>query len=327
MRASAAFGNTTCRDVDPSNGDPYEFAYVQPCPSSGSVPVSLDTTQIGEDVYHRVRVELIDAAGNSLVLADRFVGVDNEPLPAGFFDPATRRFLNPAFSMGAARRVNGVGGAAGGALRLYFAASLPHAKANRSRIIAFGARPTIRGQLKDAAGKPLAGAQVWVATQTEGGEWRITGEPLTTGQNGVITTQLAGGLPSRTVNLIYFPYSDSHEQTVGRPLTLKVRAGAVLRTDRQVLRNGERLTFVGRIRGPIPAGGLSVSLQARVGGRYRSFRQLRVTPQSRGRFKTTYRFTATSRTTRYRFRVSVLKQTGMPFENGTSSVRTVLVRP
>ncbi|MEA2358194.1 MAG: hypothetical protein QOI62_1454 [Solirubrobacteraceae bacterium] len=327
VRASGVFGNRTCRDVDSSNADPYEFAYVQPCPTSGSVAVALDTTQVGEDAYHRVQVELVDAAGNSVVLADRYVGVDNQPLPASFFDPSARRFLNPAFSIRAARRVNGLQGGSGANLRLYFPVVHRAARAAGTRIVAFAARATVRGQLTDAGGRPLAGAQVWLATRAEGGEWRIDSEPLITGRTGEINFRLAGRLPSRSVNLVYFPYSDSHEQATGRPLSLKVRAGAVLRTDRHVLRNGQRVTFVGSIRGAMPAGGLSISLQAQVGHRYRSFRQLRVTPQSRGRFKTSYRFTATTRTTRYRFRVSVLKQSGMPFENGTSAVRTVLVRP
>jgi hypothetical protein len=327
VRASSVFGNRTCRDVDPSNSDPYEFGYVQPCPAFGSVAVPLDTTQLGEDAYHRLQVDLLDAAGNSVVLADRYVGVDNEALPAGFFDASTRQFRNPAFRLGAARRVNGARGGSGATLRLYFSVGHRRPRAAGRRIVAFASRPTVRGQLTDAEGQPLVGAQVWLAARTEGGEWRIEGLPLTTGKTGRMIFRLAGGLPSRSVNLVYFPYSDSHEQVIGRPLSLKVRAGAILRTDRDTLRNGQRVKFVGGVRVAIPAGGLSISLQALVGHRYRSFRQLRVTPQSRGRFRTSYRFTATTRTTRYRFRVSVLKQAGMPFANGTSAVRTVLVRP
>jgi hypothetical protein len=325
VRATSVFGNRTCRDVDPSNGDPYEFTDLQPCPSAGSVTLLLDTTQLDEDVYHQVQVELLDAAGNSAILADRTVGVDNQPLPAGFFDPTSRRFLNPLFDIASARRVNGIGGGAGATLRLFF--PNPPGRATIMRTVGFRSRPTIRAHLADALQRPIAHARVWLAARNEGGEWRITGQPLLTSRTGRIGFRLLPGLPSRGVSLVYFPYSDSHEQVVGQPLALKVRAGAVLHIDKRVVRNRQRVIFSGRIEGTIPAGGLSISLQARVGNSYRSFRQLRVTPDSRGRFTTSYRFTATRLTTRYRFRVFVLKQSGMPFENGSSAVRTVLVRP
>jgi hypothetical protein len=112
---------------------------------------------------------------------------------------------------------------------------------------------------------------------------------------------------------------------VGRPVFLKVRAGVTLRTDKRVVRNGERLAFLGRVAGRIPAGGATVALQAKVGHRFRTFRQVRVTSAAAGRFVTRYRFTATTRTTRYRFRALVLKQAGLPYETGTSPVTSVVV--
>jgi hypothetical protein len=50
-----------------------------------------------------------------------------------------------------------------------------------------------------------------------------------------------------------------------------------------------------------------------------------VTFAAAGRFVTRYRFTATTRTTRYRFRALVLKQAGLPYETGTSPVTSVVV--
>jgi hypothetical protein len=127
------------------------------------------------------------------------------------------------------------------------------------------------------------------------------------------------------VNLVYFPFSDTHDQVVGRPVVLKVRAGLSLRTDKRIVRNGQRVTFVGRVAGRIPARGATIALQAKVGHRFRTFRQVRVTRTSGGRFATRYRFTATTRTTRYRFRALLLKQAGLPYETGTSKVTTVVV--
>jgi hypothetical protein len=99
-----------------------------------------------------------------------------------------------------------------------------------------------------------------------------------------------------------------------------------LRTDKRVVHNGQRVTFVGRVRGRIPMRGATLGLQAKVGPRFRTFRQVRVTRTSGGRFSTSYRFTATTRTTRYRFRALLLKQAGLPYESGTSKVTTVIVQ-
>jgi hypothetical protein len=192
--------------------------------------------------------------------------------------------------------------------------------------VAFRSRATIRGLLTDAAGQPIPGAAVWTASRIEGSEWRISGKPHVTSKTGRIGFRLSSELPSRQLNLVYFPFSDSHAQVLGRPVVLKVRAGLTLGTDKRVLRNGQRVTFAGRVAGRIPARGATVALQAKVGDRFRTFRQVRVTGASRGRFATRYRFTATTRTTRYQFRAMVLKQAGLPYETGTSRVTMVVVR-
>jgi hypothetical protein len=323
VRASAPFADAPCQDVDPTNSDPFEFSTTKPCPDAASAAVPLDTEELGEDTYHHVQVDLLDASGNSTLLADRVVGVDNRPSPAGFFDPATRRFLNPAFDIGSMRRLNGVPATADAR----FAVSLPvggHARARRT--VTFGSRPTIRGLLTARAGKPIAGATIWMASRFEDGEWRISGRPRTTSATGRVGFRLPPGLPSRDVNLVYFPYTDSHDATLGRPVALGVRAGMNLRTTKSTVRNGQRVTFVGRVAGHIPARGATIGLQAKVGPRYRTFRQVRVTQGARGRFVTRYRFKSTTSTTRYRFRAIALKQSGLPYETGKSSTVTVLVR-
>jgi hypothetical protein len=336
VRASAGFADAPCTDVDTSDSDPLEFSAAQPCPRTASTTVGLQTAELAEDVYHHIVVQLIDAAGNATALADRIVGVDNAPLPAGFFDPATRRFANPAFDMSTPRMLNGVGAAADARLRVYLPVRRrvhdrrngpPTAtRARGRRTIAFGSRATIRGVLTDASDRPIANAAVWTASRIQGAEWRISGRPRMTSRRGRIGFHLPSNAPSRQVNLVYFPYSDSHDEVVGRPVVLKVRAGVSLRTDRRIVRNGQPVTFLGRVAGPIPAGGATVALQAKVGRRFRTFRQVRVTAASTGRFATRYRFTATTRTTRYRFRAVVLKQAGLPYETGSSRVATVVVQ-
>jgi hypothetical protein len=133
--------------------------------------------------------------------------------------------------------------------------------------------------------------------------------------------------PSREINVVYFPYSDTHDQAVGRPVKLKVRAGVRLAVDRHRLRNGQRLRFSGAVAGPIASGGATVSLQVKVGHRFQTFRSLRVTAGDRGRFSTRYRFTATTRSARYRFRALVSRQRGLPYARGASRPVWVTVRP
>jgi hypothetical protein len=68
-----------------------------------------------------------------------------------------------------------------------------------------------------------------------------------------------------------------------------------------------RQHFHGALPGP-RAGSRSVALQAKVGKKWRTFKQL--TTDSRGRFKGKYKFLSTFGTVRYRFRALVKRQGG-----------------
>ena len=339
--ASSVLGDAPCRDLDPTNGDAFEFATVRPCPTTGSAAVKLDTTRLGEDLRHDIEVQVVDAAGNATVVAERTVGVDNQPPAPGFFDRATRRFQNPVFDIAAARQLNGTGAKSGARLRVYLPDThivrVKHGarkgrrrrvtRAATKRTVRYSARPLLRARLATSAGDAIAGAKVWTATRTEGSDWQITGQPHTTGETGRVAFRLPPHAPSRQINVVYFPYSDSHEQAVGRPVKLNVRCGVRLSVDRVSLRNGQRVRFTGGLEGTVPRGGVTASLQVKLGRHYRTFRQLRLRPSSGGRLRTSYRFTATARPTRYRFRLLILKQAGLHYERGTSPTRTVTVVP
>jgi hypothetical protein len=100
-----------------------------------------------------------------------------------------------------------------------------------------------------------------------------------------------------------------------------------LRVSRRALRNGQRLTFSGKVLGAVPAAGVAVTLQAKVGRHYRSFRQLRASSRTGGRVRTVYRFERTTSTARYRFRLKLVRQAGLPYQGGVSAPVDVLVRP
>ena len=148
-----------------------------------------------------------------------------------------------------------------------------------------------------------------------------------TNSHGAFVYRPAARQSSRRLRAIYFPFSDSHEYANSSALTLNVRAGLTLRVNRHAVHNGDRLIFTGRVLGPVPAAGIAVTLQAKVGRHYRSFRQLRATSRTGGRVRTVYRFERTTRPVRYRFRLKVVRQAGLPFQGGASPVVAVSVRP
>jgi hypothetical protein len=106
-----------------------------------------------------------------------------------------------------------------------------------------------------------------------------------------------------------------------------VRAGVTLHVSDRSLRNRQRLTFTGRVLGQVPDAGVAVTLQAKLGRHYRSFRQLRASSRTGGHFRTVYRFERTTSPARYRFRVKLVRQAGLPYQGGVSSVVSVVVRP
>ena len=76
-----------CVDVNPANGDAYEFAYVQPCRTSASTTAVFDTTQL-PDGPANVRVVVEDAGGNATTIVNRGVTIDNVPPPSVVHAPS-----------------------------------------------------------------------------------------------------------------------------------------------------------------------------------------------------------------------------------------------
>jgi hypothetical protein len=186
-------------------------------------------------------------------------------------------------------------------------------------------RPRIAGRLTTAAGVPIAGARLWVASAVLSSVWQISGKPLTTSLTGRVTGTLPAGSPSRDVRLVYFPYSDSSENVQSPSGRLAVRASTTIQLDRAGYRNGDTVKFSGRITtGPVIRH-KSVYLQVVVRGRWRTFDTTRA--DARGRWKLRYRFTATRRPTVYRFRAVIPAEHAFPWAPGRSRAVRVLVSP
>jgi hypothetical protein len=92
-----------CRDVNPANGDDYEFAYQVPCRLSASFSHTFDTTSLPEGQAN-LRVVVEDAGGNPATVINRDVTIDNVPPPSVVSDPSVE---------GLARRGSGLAAVAG----------------------------------------------------------------------------------------------------------------------------------------------------------------------------------------------------------------------
>jgi hypothetical protein len=76
-----------CADVNPANGDAYEFAFQVPCRTSASVSSTFDTSSLPEGPAN-VRVVVEDAGGNDATVLNRNVTIDNVPPPSLVSDPS-----------------------------------------------------------------------------------------------------------------------------------------------------------------------------------------------------------------------------------------------
>jgi hypothetical protein len=137
---------------------------------------------------------------------------------------------------------------------------------------------------------------------------------------GRARVRLSAG-PSRTVRASF----------AGDDLLLPATAKTAIRTRARVrltapptARPGGTVRFRGRLLGGhLPGGGKVVELQARVGGRWRTFATVRT--DRRGRIRRTHRFTPASSGRTYRFRLLARRESAFPFETGWSQVIAVRV--
>lgn len=324
----------SCRDADPRNADPHEYAGgAAPCPSSGTADLALDTRQVpdGERV---VRVSALDAAGNEVTLAQRSILVANAPRgPAG--TPNSRPGVPSCFVGPAGQLFNPLGMPSGSVpngspatTEAVASASLIVRRGRRirglaRRTVAFSTRPELRGRLLTRTGVPVAGAAIFLLVTPEGGAPTLCGTPVTTSAAGRWSLRLPARGTSRTVTAVYFPSSSSDAAVVSPRAALRVRSASALAvTPRRVDPSG-RVRFAGRLLGPGARGNVIGTLEARELGtrRWRTF--ARVRSDAAGRFRASYRFRRARRVS-FAFRLVVPRQPGRPYATGRS--RSVVVR-
>ncbi|MGA9633644.1 MAG: hypothetical protein WBQ41_00230 [Solirubrobacterales bacterium] len=188
----------------------------------------------------------------------------------------------------------------------------------RSRAVRSSDPAAIRGQLTGPGG-PVKAASVCVyetVDEPAGIEQLLqVAKSTSTGHFGV---EIPGG-PSRVFRVVY-RYNDRQLESPGMYLESSVKP--FFKVKRKNLRNGKAVKFRGRIPGP-NNGGRGVTMQAKVGKKWRTFKQL--STNANGHFKGKYRFTQTRGRVRYVFRALVKKQGGYPYSAGASRKRKVVV--
>lgn len=269
------------------------YSRLKPCPDvSGSLAVQLDTEHGPGWVNGANDVQICgyDAGGNRSSCLRRSVQVDNSCAASG--GPAAASLDS--------------GADVGGQLR-------------RRAQLTSKDDPVVRGSLRDGGGNPVSGATVCIYQTTDlpdaGRELATT---VTTQVNGRFATRLDAG-PSRTLDMVY----RYNTRKISDRIELDSTVVPTLNIPKKSLVNGQAARFFGRLPGP-NAEGRAVTLQARVGRKWRTFKQLRT--DSDGLFRGRYRFTQTVGQVRYFFRALVKSQSGYPYDPGASRKRKLTVR-
>jgi hypothetical protein len=209
---------------------------------------------------------------------------------------------------------------AGGAIAL--SARRCKAKSRRCRAVRSirnGMR--VHGRLT-ANGGPVPNTTVTVLSRPRTGGLFEPIATLRTDPDGRVSYR-AGSGPSRTLRFRWAGTGTA--RPAAADIEVRVPARSSIEVDRRRVRNGDSVTFRGRLAGrPLPEGGKLVDLQVKLRGRWRTFAAPRA--DSAGRWAYAYRFEATRGLVRYRFRARIRRETAYPYELGHSRSVRVTVR-
>lgn len=201
------------------------------------------------------------------------------------------------------------------------------ARAASRATVRSGGSVLVRGRVTTLEGRSVAGQRVALEQRIGTRDWRVRAVRYSDA-GGNVFAKLAVGTSS-TIRLVV-EESESAIQARSRSLTISVPAGVTLRASRRSLRNGQAVTFSGRLKGAfVPRNGRELELQGYnpLRGRWQPVRTQGLRTSGNGRFSTTYRFTATvGATVTYRFRIRVAPRPDHPFAQGFSRAVDVTVR-
>lgn len=281
-----------------------EFLFSQPCKQSVAVDVPVDTAKFANG-QHELKVTVQDAAGNSSLVYDGIISLNN---PNAGADSA-------GLNGGSPGPANGTNASENATLTARWTRTgRPHLTSG------YGRAQTVVGRLTAAGGEPIAGALIDLTeTPAYGGAKTIAMSSPRTGPNGRFQLRLPADISSRTLHLAYRSHLLDQRPVATRTLVLSVRAAIALRIAPRVASVGGRIFFGGVLHGgPIPPGGKQLVLEARSAGTpWLEFDVIRT--GAGGRFHFSYRFRLPG-PYNYRFRVLSKYEADFPFLAGTSNI-------
>jgi hypothetical protein len=270
-----------CQSLGVTSDGQRSFEHAQPCKSSVSASLTLNTNQFAAG-QHSLELVVDDAAGNRTIAYNSTITTSGPPL------------VGVNGSVNGPRIPNGQP-CAGEALDL---------TVNRKRrppIIQYGKPVTIKGVLHCGT-VPIRGASVAIVT---------LGGPRSAAIDTAVQTALDGSFsykvpvgPDRVLRFSYTAYSNDPGPSATATVAIAIRPRIKLRIDHHSTSNGHTIHWSGTIAGgPYPAQGVTLDVEVREGKHWRIFDQ--VVAHRKGRFHYHYHFHATTEPTTYTFRVAL----------------------
>lgn len=268
-----------------------EFQSSQPCPAEVPVDIELATSTIPNGPHH-LTAEIEDVAGNTAVVLDQQITIENALPNVVLSSPAPER--------GAA---NGIPASDNAILTATAREAKTYTRAlSRSAI-------TLTGRLTNSAGTPIKGAQVQLLQQPTSASTPSRLATATTSANGAWTFHVPAG-PSRLLQVAYFSHLLDTKPAATLDFHESVQGVVTMHAPHRA-RLGHAVVFSGQLAGGyVPPGGESVQMEIFYSGRWRTIEVLPTS--SKGRWTYKYVFTLGAGTS-YLFRAATVPNGGYPF--------------
>ena len=296
-----------CQSLNVTKDGQRSFEYAQPCESSVSASVTLNTNLLAAG-EHSLELIVEDAAGNRAIAYNGTITTSGPP-QVGVNGSLTGRGPHVA---------NG-DPCAGEALEVAVNGK------RKPPVVPYGKSVTVRGVLHCGT-VPIRDARVAIAT-LGGPAGAAIDTSVQTGLDGSFSYKVPTG-PDRTLRFSYTAYSDDPGPSATATAAIIISPLISLSIKPHHTSNRHTIYWTGKITGgPYPQAGVTLDVEVREGRHWKIFDQ--VVANGKGRFRYSYRFHATEEPTTYAFRVA-LPDTGAqnyPYTHGASNTVEVHVDP
>ena len=285
-------GECASAGTDPSSGA-LIFDYQQPCPTSESVDVPVDTTGLADGV-HQLQVKVMDVAQNTSTVIDTPISTANRTTPssAGSSSASAALGSGPVYAF----RLDAVSERV---VRRVMRRSYTHSGFQFS------------GVVLAPSGAPAPGVNVTAQAQAAAGGGFVTVASAMTDGTGRFVLSIPRGT-SRAVDVVAGGGVVAVKEVVTPGVSLVVRS-----------KPGGRLVFTGRVRiSPLGTPRPLVTIANRASGGWQPLGTVRV--GSRGAFR--YVYHASALLTGYRFAFRASTPASVAWDAGSSAIRKAVVR-